>query len=164
MITVVDNYKKRSFYLKIKSPGLNKRYLGQFPKQHWVNDKINLKLQQLFLTAAINTAKNADIFVKTLRITERMRGWTSPYLFPRDSLSEIRYDEDPLHGRSSDYLFHNDLNETINRHWKIALQVCKENISYPKQRMLGNKVFITRWISIVPEATGATSKPTVLTV
>ena len=162
-------YHKEEFLMpdnlvKIKTPGLNKDIWDNVSKQHRANDKNNLKLQQLLQAAAINTARNADVFVKSLRHnredevlkqaltssldTMSMLGTVSDSISRTrrsrlknglnaniNSICEIHYDEDTLQGRASDYLFGNDLNDTIargERHRKIATQVRKDVYPYPK--------------------------------
>ena len=52
---------------KIKTPGLNRDIWDNVSRQHRKNDKYNLKMQQMLQAVAINTANNADVFVKALR-------------------------------------------------------------------------------------------------
>ena len=116
---------------------------------------------------AINTANNADIFVKGLRKDRHdellkkalnsslesisMLGTVSNNLSKTrrsrlkfglnsstNSICDLRYEDDNSQGRSSDYLFGDDLAETISRgdrHKKLAASIQpqqKDTFVYPK--------------------------------
>ena len=172
--------------LKIKTPGLNKDIWDNVSKQHRANDKNNLKLQQLLQAAAINTARNADVFVKSLRHnregevlkqalitsldTMSMLGTLSDSISRTrrsrlknglnaniNSICEIRYDEDTLQGRASDYLFGNDLNDTIARGNVIgrlplkSARMCILTQNRPDNRaILEARIFVVAVVSDAP--------------
>ena len=116
---------------------------------------------------AISTAKNAELFLKELRTDRENATLKSALSSSLDSISmlgsisfslgktrryrlknvlnekinhicDIRYDADDVQGRTSDWLFGDDLNETIargekNRKLKSSISIPGKEYSFPSQ-------------------------------
>ena len=134
---------------KIKAPGLNQEIWDHLPRPSRKSDKGFLRQQQMLQAVAISTEKNGELFLKELRTDRENATLKSALSTSLDSISmlgsisfslgktrryrlknvlnekinhicDIRYDADDVQGRTSDWLFGDDLNETIARGRRIG--------------------------------------------
>ena len=157
---------------KIKAPGLNQEIWDHLPRPSRKSDKGFLRQQQMLQAVAISTAKNAELFLKELRTDRENVTLKSALSTSLDSISmlgsisfslgktrryrlknvlndkinhicDIRYDADDVQGRTSDWLFGDDLNETIargekNRKLKASISIPGKEYSFPYQPRSSN--------------------------